>query len=210
VEAPAEIAFMAPGEEAVAEEAVFTEIAIGAPVVTNTDSVNLRADASIAAEAIDQLDAGVELTVIGGPEDADDFTWWQVEVTGSEGPVQGWLAADFIDLVGGPETTPAPETEAPPVVSSGATPEAGTPEATTDQEFATGDIVALTDDNVRVRSDSSVNAEPIDVFAAGTQFEVTGESVAADDFIWYPVAQVDDDTISGWVAVDFLEPVAAE
>jgi len=210
VEAPAEIAFMAPGEEAVAEEPVFTEIAIGAPVVTNTDSVNLRAEASITAEAVDQLDAGVALTVIGGPEDADDFTWWQVEVTGSEGPIQGWLAADFIDLVGGPETTPAPETEAPPVVTSGATPEAGTPEATADQEFAAGDIVALTDDNVRVRSDSSVNAEPIDVFAAGTQFEITGDSVSADDFVWYPVTLVDDDTISGWVAVDFLEPAAAE
>ncbi|MBA3377414.1 MAG: SH3 domain-containing protein [Chloroflexia bacterium] len=211
VEAPAEIAFMAPGEEtAVEEDPAFTEIGIGAPVVTNTGSVNLRAEPSISAEAVDQLDEGVELTVIGGPEDADDFTWWQVEVTGSEGPVQGWLAADFIELVGGAETEPEVAPELTPEVVAEASPEAGTPEATTRQDFAAGDIVALTDDNVRIRSNSSVNAEPIDVFAAGTEFEVTGDSVEADEFVWYPVTLVDDDTISGWVAVDFLEPAAAE
>ncbi|MEJ7900199.1 MAG: SH3 domain-containing protein [Thermomicrobiales bacterium] len=210
-EAPAEIAFMAPGEETAAEEdPAFTEIGIGAPVVTNTSSVNVRAEASISAEAVDQLDEGVELTVIGGPEDADDFTWWQIEVTGSEGPTQGWLAADFIDLVGGAAAEPEATPEVTPEEVAEASPEAGTPVATATQDFATGDIVALTDDNVRVRSDSSVNAEPIDVFAAGTQFEVTGDGVEADEFVWYPVTLVEDDTISGWVAVDFLEPAEAE
>lgn len=210
---PAVISFIASDEEAAAgvEVEAFAEIAIGAPVVTNTGSVNVRADPTVSAEAVDQLDEGVELTVIGGPEEADDFTWWQVEVTGSEGPTQGWLAADFIELVGGPETTPTAEPDAaPPVISSEPSPDAATPEAAVAQEFAAGDIVALTDDNVRVRSDSSVNAEPIDVFSAGTQFEVTGESVSADEYVWYPVTLVEDDSMSGWVAVDFLEPAVAE
>lgn len=209
--APAEVAVITGEETAVAEEqpaTEFTEVGVGAPVVTNTDSVNLRTEPSISAEAVDQFAAGVELTVIGGPEDADDFTWWQVEVPGSEGPVQGWLAADFIDLVGGAEPTAEPETDAEPEVVAG-TPEAS-PAATVAQEFAAGDIVAATEDNLRVRSDASVNAEPIDVYAAGTQFEITGESVEADDFTWYPVTLVDDETVSGWVAVDFVEPAAAE
>ncbi len=209
--APAEVAVITGEETATAEQpeaTTFTEIGIGAPVVTNTDSVNLRAEPSISADAVDQFAAGVELTVIGGPEDADDFTWWQVEVPGSEGPVQGWLAADFIDLVGGAEPTPEPETDAEPEVAAG-TPEAS-PAATVAQDFAAGDIVAATEDNLRVRSDASVNAEPIDVYAAGTQFEITGDAVEADDFTWYPVTLVDDETVSGWVAVDFVEPVPAE
>ncbi len=205
---PAELAFITPDPEAVADPNAFTEIGVGAPVVTNTDTINLRAEPTIDAEAIDQLGAGVELTVIGGPEDADDFTWWQVEVTGSEGPIQGWLAADFITLAGA--EAPVAETAEEPVAVAESTPAAGTPEATTDQAFAVGDIVALTDDNVRVRGEASINSEPIDVFALGTEFEITGESVDADEFTWYPVTLVADETVSGFVAVDFLEPAAAE
>lgn len=206
---PAAITFMAPESAAVPNVADFTEIAIGAPVVTNTDSVNLRAEPTLDGEAVDQLDTGVELSVIGGPEDADDFTWWQVEVTGSEGPVQGWLAADFIDLAGGAETAPEAVATEEPAAAADSTPAAGTPAAAA-EEFAAGEIVALTDDNVRVRSDASINAEPIDVFAAGTEFEVTGEAVTADAFVWYPVTLVADAALSGWVAVDFLEPAAGE
>ncbi|MBA3274743.1 MAG: SH3 domain-containing protein [Chloroflexia bacterium] len=207
-ETPAELAFITPDPEAVADPNAFTEIGIGAAVVTNTDSINLRAEPTIGAEAIDQLGAGVELTVIGGPEDADDFTWWQVQVTGSEGPVQGWLAADFITLAGA--EAPVAETAEEPVAVAESTPAAGTPEATAGGTFATGDVVALTDDNVRVRGEASINSEPIDVFAVGTEFEITGEAVDADEFTWYPVTLVADDTVSGFVAVDFLEPAAAE
>jgi len=204
--APAEIVFLEAVADSAVDETVFTEIAVGAPVVTNTGSVNLRAEPSLAGEAVDQLDEGVELTVIGGPEEADDFTWWQVEVTGSEGTVQGWLAADFISLLGAPATE-APAEETPEAVE--ATPSAATPDAVA-QEFAAGDTVALTDDNVRVRGEASINSEPIDVFAAGTEFEITGEAVEADEFTWYPVTLVEDETVTGFVAVDFLEPAPAE
>jgi len=58
-------------------------------VVTN-DSVNLRSDPSINGDLILTLNAGVELTIIGGPETGDDYTWWQVQdqATGDE----GWVA----------------------------------------------------------------------------------------------------------------------
>jgi uncharacterized protein YgiM (DUF1202 family) len=199
---PAEIEFLAPTEEAEPEEQVFTEIAVGAVVVTNTGSVNARTEPTTGSDVVEQLDEGVELTVIGGPEEADDFTWWQVDVNGAE----AWVAADFIELANAPETEPE-ATEEPAAES---TPAAGTPEAAPDADFATGDIVMLTEDNVRVRGEATINSEPVDVFAAGTEFEVTGDPVEADDFTWYPVTLVADDSVSGWVAVDFLEPADDE
>jgi len=63
-------------------------------VVTN-DSVNMRGAPGVEGELIITLDAGVELTIIGGPEAADDYTWWQVQdqATGDE----GWVVEDALD-----------------------------------------------------------------------------------------------------------------
>lgn len=182
----------------------FTEIAVGAPVVTNTDTVNLRAEPSTAADAVDQLDEGTSLTVIGGPEEADDFTWWQVQVDDTD--AEGWVAVDFIDLVGGPEETAEPVAATPdatPDATPGATPQPG-------EGFAEGDIVVTSEDNVRIRDAASTDGEPIDAFPQGTQFEVTGEPEEADDYTWYPVTLVSDDSVEGWIASDFLEPAEEE
>ena len=195
---PAEIAFLEPSEAPAAEEAP-TEIGVGATVVTTSDSVNVRAEATTSADAVDQLAAGVELTIIGGPEEADDFTWWQVEFDG----VEGWVAEDFISLPDAAEETPEPEATEEPAEEAEGTPSA-TPEAS--QEFVEGDIVVINDDNVRIRGEASVNSEPVDVFTAGTELTITGEPVDADDYTWYPVTLVADDSISGWIAVDFIEP----
>jgi uncharacterized protein YgiM (DUF1202 family) len=63
-------------------------------VVTN-DSVNMRGTPGVEGELIITLNAGVELTIIGGPETADDYTWWQVQdqATGDE----GWVVEDALD-----------------------------------------------------------------------------------------------------------------
>ena len=54
----------------------------------------------------------------------------------------------------------------------------------------------------RLLDRSGVSAPPL---AAAPWF-----AAAVGLLVWYPVTLVDDDTISGWVAVDFLEPAAAE
>ena len=199
----AELSFLTETEAA----EVFTEIEIGAGVVTTTDSLNVRAEPSVEADAVEQIDAGVALTIIGGPEDADDFTWWEIAIDDSEGPVTGWVVNDFIALPGAAEAAPAATAESDGTTE--ATPDAGTPEAVA-VDFAEGDIVAINDDGVRLRGEASVNAQPIDVFDLGAEFVVTGESTDADDFTWYPVTLVDDDTVTGFVAIDFLELVEEE
>lgn len=209
---PASIAFLPPAavpeDEEPGEE--LTEIGIGATVVTTLGDVNLRAEPSTSANSLLQLAEGVELTVIGGPEEADGFTWWQVQGTVGESPVEGWLAEDFLAFVGGaaqatetPEAEETPDAETVPEASPSASPVA-------DGEFAEGQIVALTDDNVRVRPEATVNSEPVGIFLLGTEFEITGAPVEGDGYLWYPVLWVADPSVTGWVAEDFLEAVPDE
>jgi len=188
-------------ESAVEEPVAAGEFAIDAIATVNTDSVNMRAEPTTSAEVVDQLSVDTEVRIIGGPEDADDFTWWQVALVDDE-TVVGWIAQDFLSLPGAPEPTEEPEaTEEPEEEEAGST-----PQPATDAQFQVGDIVQTTEDNIRIRDEPSTEGEPITTFLAGTQFEVTGDPVEADDYVWYPVTLVEGSE-SGWIAEDFLEPV---
>ncbi len=201
---PAQIRFLPPSAEPAATEEptteVSNEIGIGATVRTTSPAVNLRAEPGVNTNSITQLDEGIELLVIGGPEEADEYTWWQVQ--GVEDPsIEGWLAVDFIELVAGAPTDGTSQGTPTPEATAGATPNAG--------EFAPGTIVAVTEDNVRIREEASINAEPVEVFPLGTEFEITGASVEADDYTWFPVELVADPTVTGWIVEDFIEPADA-
>ena len=177
-----------------------TELTIGATVSTNTDGVNLREEPSIEADGVDQLGSDVELLITDGPEEADDFTWYFVEVVGTDGPTEGWIVEDFISL---PGAAPA---GTPPAPSEGTT-LTPVPAADDDDEtFAEGDTVVANDDNVRVRAEASTGGDIIEAFPSGTEFVITGEPEEADGFTWYPVELADDDSITGFVVADFLDP----
>ena len=169
--------------------------ATGQVVTTNSDDLNMRAEPTTAADVVDQLAEGVELEVIGGPVEADDYTWYQVQVT-APGGSSGWVVAEFLD---GLETEP----EAEPAETPAA---AATPAAADTGAFATGDIVVTTDDNVRVRAEASLGGDIVDAFPAGTEFEITGEPVEADEYVWFPVTLTDNPDISGWITQDFIAP----
>jgi uncharacterized protein YjlB len=174
------------------------ELTIGATVSTNTDGVNLREEPSIEAEAVDQLDADVELLISDGPEEADDFTWYFVEVVGTDGPTEGWVAEDFISPQGdAPAGTPTP------VEGVTSTPAAANAEA---EAFAEGDTVVANEDNVRVRAEASTGADILGAYPSGTEFVITGEPEEADGFTWYPVeVTVGDETVTGFVVEDFVD-----
>lgn len=74
--------------------------------------------------------------------------------------------------------------------------------------FPIGATVATVDVGVNVRAEPASDADVIlEVDAAGTQFVVLGEPVDANGFSWVPVQSIDDPSVSGWVAADFLEAV---
>ena len=62
-------------------------------VVTNTgDCLNVRVAAGRSNDAIVCVKDGTELTVTGGPESAEELTWWKVRTTLGE----GWAAEDYL------------------------------------------------------------------------------------------------------------------
>jgi quercetin dioxygenase-like cupin family protein len=206
---PAVISFLPPSAEPENDEGeVLTEIGIGATVRTASGTLNLRAEPSTSANAITQLDEAVELLVIGGPEDADEYTWWQVQGI-ADPSLEGWLAADFLELVSGAPSDGTQQTPGTPEASPAASPEASPAATPAAGAFAVGQVVATSEENVRIREDASINAEPVNAFIAGTEFEITGAPVDADDYTWYPVQLVADPSIVGWVVEDFIEIVDA-
>ena len=77
-----------------------TELVVGgyARVV---DGVNFRPEPSTQSQLIRTLADGVVLEIVGGPQDAEGFTWWQLkDVDGSI----GWAAAQYL----APAAPPAP------------------------------------------------------------------------------------------------------
>lgn len=169
----------------------------GQLATVNSENVNLRAEASTTADVVDQVSSGIEVEIIDGPIEGEGYTWYEVQVT-AEGGSSGWMASDFLDMEA------APEEEVEETTSEGTE---ETSDGTGDSQavFSEGDTVQLTDDAVRIRAEGNLGADIIDTFSAGTQFEITGEPIDADGYTWYPVTSVDDETIAGWVTVDFIE-----
>jgi dipeptidyl aminopeptidase/acylaminoacyl peptidase len=52
------------------------------------DSLNLREDPSINANILREIRAGEKVTIIGGPESSDGYTWWQIK---TEDALLGWV-----------------------------------------------------------------------------------------------------------------------
>ncbi len=175
------------------------ELGVGAVVVTTTGPVNIRSEPTTSADVVEQAAEGVQMLVLAGPAEADDFVWWQVQLVNNESIV-GWVVQDFITVEGAEPVEETPEPTEDPTATDDATP-------TAEGVFAQGDIVATVEESVRLRDEPSINGEPIDAFPLGTQFEITGAPVDADDFTWYPVTQLGGAGLSGWTVEDFLELV---
>jgi cytoskeletal protein RodZ len=78
-----------------AEEQPAAELAVGGFATVNDSGVNLRPNAALAGEPVATLDAETRVEIIGGPEEADEYTWWEVVVDGTGDT--GFVAEDFLD-----------------------------------------------------------------------------------------------------------------
>ena len=196
---PAELTFNA-GDGTVAGGP--TEPEAGQIVTTNTENVNMRAQPSADAEVVDQLAAGIELEILDGPVDADDYTWYQVRVN-EEGGSEGWMASEFLDGIDAAVETEGDGTSAE---TEEAADEGEDPSATPSVagEFAVGSTVVTTEESVRLRPEASVDVEAIDALPLGAELTVTGETVEAEEYTWLPVETADG--LTGFVTVDFVEP----
>jgi hypothetical protein len=55
----------------------------------------MRADASTSAERREIAEEGEVLLVVGGPQEADGYTWWLLRDEANTDR-EGWAAADFL------------------------------------------------------------------------------------------------------------------
>jgi hypothetical protein len=114
-------------------------------------------------------------------------------------------------------TEETPEDETPAPTETAAAEPTQEPEATEEPEptatpeqtgkFQEGDVVAVTDDGLNLRSGPSTEDEIVTTLAAGQQLVITGPSEEGGDFIWWPVRLADDESVTGYVAEDFVELV---
>ena len=73
-----------------------TSFAVGDVVFVDTDALNLRDDATLDGEVLDVLLTGETMVIVGEPVEADDFTWYEVEVSAD---LAGFVAGDFLAAV---------------------------------------------------------------------------------------------------------------
>lgn len=62
--------------------------------VATTEPINLRPDPSTAGDPIAVLDVGDTLTITGGPEEGENYVWWEVA---TDDGTTGWVVEDFIE-----------------------------------------------------------------------------------------------------------------
>lgn len=77
---------------------VLTEIGPGATVIvqgTGGAGLNVRGEPSTRGQVVTSAKDGDELTVIAGPEEADQHTWWRVRTANGK---EGWASQRYLEL----------------------------------------------------------------------------------------------------------------
>jgi hypothetical protein len=124
---------------------------------------------------------------------------------------EGWAAFQkaswaSLDLL---RVQPSIIADAPRFITFGTAP-ADTTDATATEaaplpELNEGDLATLTEDLVNLRSEPSASAEIVAELAQGSELTITGASVEADGYTWYPV-MVNGTDETGYVVADYLAP----
>jgi hypothetical protein len=148
--------------------------------------LNVRENPARNARQVGKLNANVVVTVIGGPTEADGFTWWQVD-NGSG--VKGWVAS-------GPASDPwiRPEATATPAGDAGG---AG---RLVNRPVKLGDRVRVTTQGnqvLTVRDAAGVGSTAVARVLAGDEFLVRGGPVREDEMLWW---QLEGEKVNGWAA----------
>ncbi len=160
-------------------------ITTGGKARVAADLVNVRSAAKSGAAKVGTLTGGTVVTVRGGPTNADNFTWYQVD---NGAGVTGWVAAGPADapwLVpeAGGGAAAAPTRSGPRLV---------------DRPIKVGDLVQVTTkegQQLTVRDSASKDAEAVAHVMPGTQFTVRGGPTKADNYTWW---QLEGEEVKGW------------
>jgi hypothetical protein len=198
------------------------DFSVGDTAVVDTDALNLRAEPGIDAEVVSVLTQGTTATVTDGPESADDYGWYALEL---DDGTTGWAASDFLALLGSIDPGFVATMEAGTGVTVLDGPVTaddlpwyqldagdlgqgwsvagflGTGDGTTVPTFAIGDTLMVDADGLNLRDAAGLDGGLVDVLPFGSRVTVVDGPVAADDYDWY---QLETDLGAGWSAGAFL------
>ena len=161
-------------------------LATGSRARVAADTVNVRAEAKSSSARVGSLPTGTVVTVKGGPINADNYSWYQID-NGSG--ITGWAAA-------GPANAPwlVADTSAAPTAAPSSGPRL------VNRPIKVGDTVQVTTQGgqlVNVRTSAGKDAEPVARATNGTQFTVKSGPEDKDGFKWW---QVEGEQYKGWAA----------
>jgi len=145
--------------------------------------LNMRDRASGKGKLIGRVAQGAVVTLVAGPSQADNYTWWQID--NGAGQV-GWVAA------GTPEDPwLVPDKKSGPAAGGG---------KLVNRAVKLGDRVQVTTQGnqfLSIRETPGKNAALAARVLSGTQFTVRGGPVKQDGLVWW---QLEGDKVSGWAA----------
>ena len=86
-------------EPATPTPATLDVLRVGGVATVNADAgLRVRSGPGTNYDPVTTLPPGTVVDVIGGPERADSFTWWQIRFALADGGQgEGWVAGDFLD-----------------------------------------------------------------------------------------------------------------
>jgi uncharacterized protein YgiM (DUF1202 family) len=137
--------------------------AVGDTVNVATDALNLRSSASTSAGIVAKMPNGTSGVVVGGPTNADGYTWWRLQTTLG----LGWAVETYLAAGSGSGPTP------PPTPTPGA--------------FAAGDVVVVATDSLFLRSGAGTGQSAIGSMPNGTELTVISGPTSSGGYSWYRV-----------------------
>jgi quercetin dioxygenase-like cupin family protein len=148
------------------------------------------------------------LTEITRAPNIDDLSIYRVTITPADSKATPVAAASgtpgTIQVTGPLAPTPTATSEATKAPKATATPKEATTPTAAAGVITQGATVYITEDSVRLRSGPSTSSDIVTGLTLGEQMTVTGPSEQGENFTWWPVQDVNDPSISGYVAADFL------
>ncbi|MGL4650837.1 MAG: SH3 domain-containing protein [Caldilineaceae bacterium] len=151
-------------------------LAAGAPArVTAPDGLNLRTAAGASGTLIVQLATGARVTVLEGPVQADNFTWWRIDSGAGQ---TGWVAEGDGETVW-------------------LSPQLGEPQAVDRSPRVSDRVIVST--LLSIRATPGTGATLLVQVQPNTQYTVLAGPQQADGLTWFQLRS-DDGTVEGWAA----------
>lgn len=155
--------------------------AAGDEVEVADGPLNVRDDGSLDGNVIEKLATGDTATIVSGPSANGDYSWYEVQLADDS---TGWVAGEFLASTG----------------SNGST------SGGSDGQFAVGDAIRVSVEDMNFRAEAGLDAEVLDTLDLDALFVVRDGPVSADGYTWYQVFNYYYG--EGWVAGELmtLEP----